>query len=362
MSKIVGATTGGISLHRLRPFALALVLIAGIELLIRGFGTDGRYNTDFFDFSPVQRDVLSKHVLYEKFSRVLPQIPSQTVQVGDSSGFYGVVPAEVSSASGGEDYINLSCCGDTGWNGYYYGARLALQREDRPRTLVLHITPFWAPASATFQGDNALAVLMRDYILKDDVWHRLRPPSAGYRLRLTNLVYHGQWLDDFPYDLHTAQPHYPSLRGWREQFRETRGWVPLPWAMDDALLAAPQPLPCQIENAYSESRYLGLVREDSLYIHLQRFARLARDHDARLVLVTNPVPCVPQQDASSADIARQLARFRADYPDVAVPFAFLRQWPQSAFKDRWHLGTEGAIRHSRLIGDFLHALPRLARK
>ena len=127
--------------------------------------------------------------------------------------------------------------------------------------------------------------------------------------------------------------------------------------MDDALLTAPQPLPCKIENAYSENKYLGLVREDSLYVHLQRFAQLAKEHEARLVLVTNPVPCVPQQDEAAADITRQLARFRADYPDVAVPFAFLRQWPQSAFKDRWHLTTEGATRHSRLIGEVLRTLP-----
>ncbi len=226
---------------------------------------------------------------------------------------------------------------------------------------MLHITPFWAPASATFYGDNALAVLLRDYILKDDIWHRIRPPSAGYRLRITNLVYHGEWLDDFPYDLHTAQPHYPSLRGWREQFRQTLGWVPLPWAIDDPLLTAPRPLPCKIENAWSEDRYLGLMHEDSLYIHLQRIARLAREHEARLVIVTNPVPCEVVEDEATADIARQLARLRADYPEVAVPFAFLRQWPQNAFKDRWHLTTEGAARHSRLIGDFLRTLPQAGR-
>ena len=101
--------------------------------------------------------------------------------------------AVVSAASGGEDYINLSCCGDTGWNGYYYGGELALQRQDEPRTLVLHITPFWAPASATFHGDNALAVLIRDYLVQDMWWHRVRPPSAGYRLRALNAVQHGQW-------------------------------------------------------------------------------------------------------------------------------------------------------------------------
>jgi hypothetical protein len=299
---------------------------------------------------------MQKHVIYDKFFRVLGDEPSEIVQVGDSSGFYGVIPSEVTFAAKGKTYLNLSCCGDTGWNGYFYEAQAALERKHRPQTLLLHITPFWAPASAAFYGDNQLAVLIRDYIAQDAWWHKIRPPSADYRLRITNLIYNGVWLDDFAYDTHADQPNYPKVRAWREQFRQARGWSPLPWAIDDALLTAPSPLPCSIENAYSEEIWMGLWRRDSLYRYLERFALLTKAHDARFVFVTNPVPCVVQNDETGADVSRQLARFRLDYPNVAIPFAFLRQWPQHEFRDRWHLNIAGAVKHSRLIGDALRTL------
>jgi len=95
------------------------------------------------------------------------------------------------------------------------------------------------------------------------------------------------------------------------------------------------------------------VRDDSLYNYLQRFALLARNYNARFVLVTNPVPCVIQNDTVSADIARQMERFTGDFPDVIIPFPFLRQWPRDMFSDRWHLNRVGAAHHSQLIGEAL---------
>jgi hypothetical protein len=342
--------------HRLLPFVVGLLVIAGAELAIHLFGNDGLYNTDFFDFSPVQRDVLQKHVIYDKFVRMLRDVPSDAVQVGDSSGFYGVIPAQVSAAAPNVSYLNMSCCGDSGWSGYFYQAELAFRRRDKPKFLVLHVTPYWAPAAARFYGDNQLAVLVRDDLVKDDWWHWFRAPSAGYRLRLTNLIYHGEWLDDFPYDNHEwPTVGYPSIRAWREQFKEQRGWVPMPVDLNDPFVKNSPPVACDFDDTFSETRYLGLFHVDTLYRYLERFALLARAYGARFAFVTNPVPCAVQNDAVSTDIERQMQRFKTDYPDAIVPFEYLRQWPQSAFRDRYHLNPEGGARHSRLIGEALRA-------
>lgn len=340
-------------LRILLPFGLASILIFGLEVAVGAFGTPSLYNTDFFDFSPLRPDVLQKHVIYDKNEIVLRDVPTTAIQVGDSSGFYGVIPSVITSSSGGLSYLNMSCCGDTGWEGYYYEAVLAMRRSPTPKLLVLHITPFWGPLDKQFRGRNGLATLIGDYLVQEMWWHQVRPPSAGYRLRLTNLAYAGVWKDDFVYASHIEQPHYPPIKEWREKFAQDRGWVPLPWAMEDKYLTAATVQPCAIEAAYSESIWLGLTEDDGLYRYLARFANLARRHDSRFVLVTNPVPCVVRHDALDTNIERQIANFRRDYPDVMVPFRFLREADRSAFQDRWHLNPSGAKEHSQMLGKAL---------
>ena len=356
LSSDIGGWTVRAARRRLKPFLIALGAIALLELVIHVIGNDGLYNTDFFDFSPLQKDVLQKHVIYDKYIRILPDVSTDAVQVGDSSGFYGVIPAEVSKEAPSVTYLNLNCCGDTGWAGFFHEAQLALRSHDKPKFLVLHVTPFWAPASPTFRGDNQLSVLIRDYLLKDDWWHKVRMPSEGYRLRVTNLVYHGEWLDDFAYEnFDYPTIGYPTIRAWRKQFAQARGWSPIPPEVptNESLLKVATPIACPLESAFSETKYLGLVHENSLYDYLRRFAELAHAHETRFVFITNPLPCIVQDDAISKDIARQIERFKAEYPDAIIPFPFLRQWPREAFRDRWHLNTEGATHHSRLIGEAL---------
>jgi hypothetical protein len=337
----------------MRPFALALLAIACGEMLIHLAGTNGRFNTDFFDFSPLRPDVVQKHVLYDKFELLFRDTSSEAVQVGDSSGFYGVIPGEVTAGAGGLGYLNLNCCADAGWEGYYQAAVLALRRPAKPRMLVLHVTPIWGPLSTAWKP--GLAELMHNYLVKEMWWHRVRPPSAGYRLRLTNLVYHDEWLDDFSYDRPADQPGYPSLRQWRVEMAATRGWVPLPRANPDAYLTAPAMLSCDIEHSYSSSSWFGLHRDDGLYRHLSQIAETARQHGVRFALITNPLPCRMDDQVLIDDVARQLDRFRRDYPEAIVPFEFFRTAPRADFLDRWHLTAGAAAAHSRRIGEALRA-------
>jgi hypothetical protein len=340
-------------LKALRPFGLAALAIVCFELLIHLLGTNGRFNTDFFDFSPLRPDVMQKHVLYDKLELLFQDTPADIVQVGDSSGFYGVIPEDVTAGAGGLSYLNLNCCADAGWDGYYQAGVMAVRRPSTPKMLVLHITPIWGPLSTSWAP--GLAELMRNYLVQEMWWHRVRPPSAGYRLRLTNLVYHDEWLDEFPYDKPADQPGYPSLRQWRAEMAATRGWIPLPRAYPDTYLTAPAILPCTIEHSYSRSSYFGLHRDDGLYRHLSRFAELTRQHGVRFALITNPLPCRMDDRALIDDVARQLDRFRRDYPDAVVPFEFFRTAERSGFRDRWHLNEAAATVHSRRIGEALRA-------
>lgn len=337
----------------LRPFAIAALSISILEGVMGVAGTNGNYNTDFFDFSPLEQDNLQKHTLYDKYVRVLGETPGDAVQVGDSSGFYGINPAEVTRVASGISYLNMSCCGDAGWNGYYYEAEAALKRKAaKPKYLVLHVTPFWAPGSAAFYGDNSLAVLIRDYIGKEQWWHKIRMPSEGYRLRVLNLVDHGLWLDDFAYENH-AYPTigYPTIHKWRELIAAGRGFIPIPVDIKDPVVKRSEPDKCKFDDGFSESRFFGLEQRDLLYDYLKHFAELAKSVNARFIFVSNPVPCIVSQDAIYADVERQMARFKHDYPDAIIPFAtYFHQAPLEEFSDRWHLKDGGVVNQSRAIG------------
>ncbi|SKA31030.1 hypothetical protein SAMN02745126_05074 [Enhydrobacter aerosaccus] len=339
------------------PFFLAALFIAGLEGAIALVGNNGSYNTDFFDFSPLEQDNLQKHTIYDKFETTLTNIPSEVVQVGDSSGFYGVDPKVVTKVADRLSYLNMSCCGDAGWTGYFYEAQLAIMRQATPpKFLVLHVTPFWSPAAPAFYGDNALAVLIRDYLIKAHWWHQVRMPSEGYRLRVTNLVYHDIWVDDFTYQLHQWPTlGYPPIKEWRRMIAAGRGWVPIPVDIKDPMIKGGNPGVCKFDRGYSENELLGLVHIDTLYDYLSRFAELARRTKTRFVLVSNPVPCVVEQDAVFDDVERQIARFKRDYPEAVVPFRYFRQAPLNDFSDRWHLKEDGVVEHSARIGAALAA-------
>ena len=148
----------------LRPFALALLAIACGEMLIHLPGTNGRFNTDFFDFAPLRPDVVQKHVLYDKFELLFQDTPGDIVQIGDSSGFYGVIPREVTAGTADLSYLNLNCCADTGWDGYDQAAVLAVRRLAKPKMLVLHVTPIWGPLSTAWTP--GLADLMRNDLVQ----------------------------------------------------------------------------------------------------------------------------------------------------------------------------------------------------
>jgi hypothetical protein len=198
-------------------------------------------------------------------------------------------------------------------------------------------------------------VLIRDYLVKAHWWHKIRMPSEGYRLRILNLVYRRVWLDDFVYETHLwPTTGYPTIKEWRSMMAAGRGWIPIPVDINDPVIKKPNPTAvCKFDRGYSETRLWGLVHIDSLYEYLARFAELARSRNARFVLISNPVPCTVDQDAVFDDVERQIARFKAAYPDAVVPFQFFRQAPMSSFADRWHLKGAGVTTHSERIGKAL---------
>jgi hypothetical protein len=125
----------------------------------------------------------------------------------------------------------------------------------------------------------------------------------------------------------------------------------MPVDLKDSMVKRSEPEACVFDDDYSRPSELGFGRVDLLYDYLKRLADLTEKAGVRFVLVTNPVPCIVQpNDPVVADALRQLARFKADYPQAMVPFEFFRQADIHRFIDRWHLNGDGGASHSREIG------------
>src|ERR1700674_3492244 len=134
-----------------RTIALALGLVALVEgtcaLVLRpGF-------VDRANFGALER--FQRAVIFGKlrdFDRSSPDI----IQVGDSSGFLGVRPEIVMSYLHGLTYLNLSCCANTGYRGYYGIADFMLRRNPGIKAVLLYVSLNNLPRADSIRGDHQM--------------------------------------------------------------------------------------------------------------------------------------------------------------------------------------------------------------
>ena len=77
------------------------------------------------------------------------------IQIGDSSGFHAIVPRIVDQYLGGLKYENLSCCANTGFDGYYTIAEFMLRNTPSIKAVVLYMSlnnPPRDPATVADRG------------------------------------------------------------------------------------------------------------------------------------------------------------------------------------------------------------------
>ena len=86
----------------------------------------------FFDNKFFKNDVGQKYLISYK-NKIFKDSIAEIVQIGDSSGLYGVQPNIIQNYLNGMDYINLSCCADTGWDGYVYTANYYLKNNENAK-------------------------------------------------------------------------------------------------------------------------------------------------------------------------------------------------------------------------------------
>jgi len=333
-----------------KPWLLALALLIAIETIVYAVGRPSEFDrTSFLQFSFARDETPQRLFVYDKIKSFAYSNPT-IVQSGDSSGFYGIEPAKVMKhLPAGMSYLNMSCCANLGFNGYYNLLKFMAERNKSIKYMVLHFTPYTMPRPEMWDSDGAALWGTPDIKVFGDAiyhefmspWRVLELPSLGYRRDVSDRVYYINGL--------LSRRDRPMLNNenyleFLRIYKQTLGWMP----ETDHRVAVP-PTECDIPTpTFFSARRLGY--KSYLEEVLDSFADLAKRHDAKLVIVFQPVACVVGSGKLNADARAIIERFKQAHPEVAVPFPLIESWPADMFSVPAHIRREYTDRLGDRLG------------
>lgn len=332
-----------------RPWLFALALLIGIEaaiyLMWRPHPLD---RTNFLQFSFGMAETPQRLFMYHKFREFQNSRPT-LVQSGDSSGFYGIEPAVVMQhLPPGNDYLNMSCCANLGFRGYYNTFKFMLEHNDSIKYIVLHFTPYTMPRPEMWDGDGAALWgapeirVFGDAVYQEflSFWRIFHLPSMAWRREITDGLYSIGWtINQRDRPLLDNVNYAEFLR----VFRQTKGWM----KETDARVHVP-PTECAI-NVPRFFDLRSMRRKSYLEEVLDAHADLARRHNVKLVVAFQPVACTVGTGVLNAEARKIVEEFGHANPDVAIPFPLIETWPSEFFSVPAHIKSE----YTNLIGDRL---------
>ena len=359
--------------------AAALIVVFAEGALYALYQPNPIDRTNFLQFAFSRAEPAQRLFTFHKirsFEHANPTI----VQSGDSSGFYGIDPRIVMTHLPSDvTYLNMSCCANLGFRGYYNILEFMAQRNPSLRYMVLYITTYTMPRPELWDADGAnlwgppgLEVFGKAiYTEFMGPWTILHLPSLGFRRQVTNFVYYlgplvfnvgsqikgvrrsaGEAADqddsDPPVDILRSATNSPEYSDFLRMYRKTRGWMP-----ESDQRGGVYAVECDIAmprffdfKTMSYKTYLQEV--------LDGFADLASRYKATLVIAFQPVACFPgPKNAEARTIVEQ---FKRSHPDVEIPFPLIETWPADMFSVPAHVRHEYADRVGDRLGKAMAAI------
>jgi hypothetical protein len=323
-----------------KAWLAAGVALLAIEATIQLVSPHSPFDrTNFLQFSFVRDETPQRLFVIDKIKAFADSNPT-IVQSGDSSGFYGIEPAVVmKSLPAGTNYINMSCCANLGFRGYYNLLDFMLSRSPSTRYAVLYITPYtmprpemWDSDGAALWGGNDIKVfgnaVYQDFISD---WRILNVPSLGFRRQVTDRVFYVNGvLNKLDRPLLNNTNYLEFLR----IFRQTNGWMPetdIPGGVSAAECDVATPTFFSLRTM-SQRTYVEEV--------FDAYAELARRRHVKLVIAFQPVACAFETGKGSVQARDAIARFARANPDVEIPFPLIETWPSEMFSVPAHVRKE----------------------
>ncbi|MBN8828217.1 MAG: hypothetical protein J0H68_05875 [Sphingobacteriia bacterium] len=261
------------------------------------------------------------------------------IQIGDSSGFFGVQPKIINEYLSGKKYLSTNCCADLGWQGYSYVAEDYLSQNPKAKHLILYFSPYSLPMvyKQGFSEEYKKSYLSIGEFLNNKM------PSFSLRVPVTNLLFYHKWSFDFYKDPSSGWLNIPPFKEWLMKFKESDGWAPFPLPNTDVPIG-------KCDKQLTEGLFDSNGRP-TLYDNLVPIKNVADKFNVKLLVITNPVAC--EQSDEIKPFIDELNKFKNHYPDVIFYEPFITTVPKENMGDRWHLTSKASINNSHRIGKFL---------
>ena len=357
-----------------KAWIVAAAILVAIEGAIYAVApTNPMDRTNFLLFSFGRSEPAQRLFVFHKL-RAFEHSNPTVVQSGDSSGFYGIDPRVVMKHLPSDvSYLNMSCCANLGYRGYYNVFKFLAERNKSVRYMVLHITPYTMPRPETWDSDGISlwgpgvevfgGAVHDEFMGPRQVTHL---PSMAYRRQVTNSVfYFGPIINYVRQLMHHQGPQAVSSAdgsqvgggpspdtplstnenylAFLKIYRESRGWMP-----ENDQRSGVYASECDIPTpefydlkTMSYKTYLEEVFDS--------FASLAKQYNSTLVIVFQPVACVLGTGAANARARAIVEQFKRSHRDVEIPFPLIETWPVDMFSVPAHVRHEYTDR----IGDRL---------
>jgi hypothetical protein len=341
-----------------KPWFLALAIIALIEGAYFAYAHPPLMDrTNLLQYGFAKPELPQRLFTWHKL-RDLADGNWTVAQVGDSSGFHGIDPRIVETfLPDGQTYVNMSCCANQGFMGYYNVLKYTLEQSPSIKYAVLHFTPYtmpnqavWKDDGAALWGDSNITVFgeaIGKEVNQPFTWAKL--PTLALRQPLTQEIFYlGEKFR------RRDQPLLDNVNylSFLESYKTTHGWMP---ASDPPTLVAQTEC---VMPTHPSQRWIPPYYDTLLEEVLATYASLARAHDAKLVVVFQPVACVLGTGAGSKDAREAVQRFAKSNPDVAIPFPLIETWPQDRFLVPAHVTNEAVPLTSSRLGNALAEIIR----
>ena len=324
----------------LRPFAIALAVIALTEAV---FGLALRPSiverSKFNLLNPAH-----SAIIFGKLGEFADSSPD-IVQVGDSTGFHGVRPDVIMRYLGGMKYLNLSCCAGMGYRGYYGIADFMLRRNAGIKAVVLYIGLRNLPRADLIAGQHQLGDFIETLTTP---FAYLAPPTVAVRQRIVDAMERReQWKVDAIF-----------TEEIRQSAREYDGW----WPEHDRRLAGEKRAEfwreaCGANGVMTENDrgiFYGEDGQSYMLTEFQRFATLAAQHGAKLIVLFHPFSCRGLEGSMLEARRNDIRTLMQRNPNMIVlPEDMLELWPAEQFVSAEHLRVGYDERNFRRVGKLL---------
>jgi hypothetical protein len=325
-------------------FEIAVVVVAKPNIVERSNYLNWMYQIS---------EPFHKLVIQRKLSEMVSAQPD-IVQVGDSSGFFGIRPNTVMKDIGGLQYFNLSCCAGTGFDGYYDIATFAAAHVPNLRAVVVYLTPNNLPRPGSNEAEPELgATKLHDSFVGP--WAFIKFPSMLLRPTVTDNVY---TLFGLIEARRHRSPGNAAVVAMEQSVRDERGW----WPEHDPRRVGAREKQffrnlCGDDDVIQGLTIDSLTTSDGDFRPLgvfDKFAAFAESRGKKLIIVFHPHPCRHWDDRIQRALAKAVSSLKSKYPNLSVyPEELFEHWPRETFSGADHLRV-GYERHaSQRLGVFL---------